>query len=589
MNTIKKWISGGLATAGLLMLNACGEDFLTRTPQGTFNPNAVTDARGIDALLTGAYGMLDGIPSVGPSWHGAGSNWVFGEIPSDNAYKGTDAGDQPEQTAIERYVWTVTNEHVRGKWRTLYNGVARTNDVLDNLALVEDLDTARRRVISAEARFLRGFYHFEAKKMWNNIPFIDEQDYNKEVPDSAKVPNTEDAWPRIEADFMYAMQNLPDAFPGEPGRATRWAAMGMLAKSYLYQGFDPYTGAPNPQKLQQALTLFNQIIASNRFALMDRYGDNFSAAPANRNNRESIFEIQYSVTSSAGGGGGLGDELAWPYNTGPGGCCGFYQPSQNLVNAYKTDASGLPLINTFNETDVTSDQGLSSDQPFTPYAGTLDPRLDHTVGRRGIPYKDWGVHPGRTWVRDQAYAGPYSPKKHIPERQFFGVNPGNNRLHSNNYRYMRLSQVLLWAAECEVEVGSLTRARDLVNQIRRRAANPDGFVRGADGAPAANYVVREYPAGAPQFATKEAARNAVRFEERLETSMEGHRFFDLVRWGIAEPTLNAYLTKERTQRTYLSGATFTKNRNEFYPIPFEEILNSAINGQPTLRQNQGYQ
>ncbi|MGF7217172.1 hypothetical protein GGR92_003345 [Spirosoma lacussanchae] len=589
MKTIKKWGYAGMLSVLVMTMNGCGEDFLTRTPQGTFSPDAVTDARGIETLLTGAYGLLDGIPASGSTWHGAVSNWVFGGLTSDDAYKGTDAGDQPEQTALERYVWVVTNEHVRGKWRTLYNGVSRTNDVLDNLAQVQNLDTARRRVITAEARFLRGFYHFEAKKMWNNIPYIDEQDYNKEVPDSAKVPNTENAWPRIEADFQFAMQNLPDQFPGEPGRATRWAAMGMLAKCYMHQAFDPYTGAPNSAKLQQAQTLLNQVIASGRFALMPNFGDNFSAAPANRNNRESLFEVQYSVTSSAGGGGGLGDELAWPYNTGPGGCCGFYQPSQNLVNAYKTDANGLPLPATFNNTDVTSDQGITSDQPFTPYAGTLDPRLDHTVGRRGIPFKDWGVHPGRAWIRDQAYAGPYSPIKHIPERQFFGVNPGNNRLHSNNYRYLRYDHILLWAAEVEVEIGSLAKARDYVNQIRRRAANPDGFVKTAAGQPAANYVIKEYPATSTAFATKEAARQAVRFENRLEFAMEGHRFFELVRWGIAEPTLNAYLTTERTKRTYLTGATFVKNRNEFFPIPFEEILNSNLNGRPTLTQNQGYQ
>ncbi len=595
-------ITASLSMAGLLVFNSCSDEFLTRQPQAQYSPTAVQTGPGVEALLVGAYGQLDGIPVPGSSWYGAISNWVFGGLPSDDAYKGTDAGDQPEQTFIERYVWLTTNDHVRGKWGALYNGVARANDVLQNLQVVTDLSSTRKAQIEAEARFLRGFYHFEAKKMWKNIPYIDDKTYDKSNPNSTKVANTEDAWSKIEADFTAAMNGLPDAFDGQPGRATKWSAMAMLAKCKMFQAFDPYTGAVNTSALQAAKTLLDQIIASNRFSLTTSYGDNFSAAPSNRNNKEAVFEVQYSLTAAADGGGNQGDGLAWPYNAGPGGCCGFYQPSQNLVNAFQTDSNGLPLLDTFNSNDVKNDEGIAgNDVAYMPETKPLDPRLDHTVGRRGIPYKDWtpnSVHPGKDWVRDQAYGGPFSPKKHVAEKAYSGVSGWTN-LNANNYRYIRYAHILLWAAEAEAEVGSLEKARQYVNMVRARAANPEGYVMGkltgydskglavVDASqPAANYLVKQYPSSA--FATKELARKAIRFEHRLEFGMEGTRFFDLVRWGIAESTLNAYVAKERNRRTYLNGASFVKNKNEYYPIPQQEIINSAVGGQAVLKQNQGY-
>ena len=215
------------------------------------------------------------------------------------------------------------------------------------------------------------------------------------------------------------------------------------------------------------------------------------------------------------------------------------------------------------------------------------PRLDWTVGRRGIPYLDWGLHPGKTYVRDQAYGGPYSPKKHVMYRSDVGTNTfaGNPRLNANNYRMIRYSHVLLWLAEVEVELGNLEKARGYVNQIRRRAANPDGWVKKPDGTPAANYVIREYE---QVWVDQAQARKAVQFEQRLEFGMEGHRRFDLVRWGIAAETLNAYYAVEGNKRAYLKGVTFVKGKHEYFPLPIQEILNSQVGGVPTLKQNPGY-
>lgn len=329
------------------------------------------------------------------------------------------------------------------------------------------------------------------------------------------------------------------------------------------------------------------IVASGQYKLVDKYNDNFRVAT--NNNAESIFEVQYSVNDGAAGGenGNIGSTLNYPYGGGVTTCCGFFQPSQNLVNTFKTDVTGLPLLDTFNDSDVVNDQGIDANAPFTTETGTLDPRLDWTVGRRGIPFLDWGTHPGKAYIRDQAYGGPYSPKKHVMYRSDVGTNTfaGNPRLNANNYRMIRYSHVLPWLAEIEVENNNPEGARAYVNMIRKRAANPDGFVKNVDGTPAANYVISEYLA---PWTDQALARKAVQFEQRLEFGMEGHRRFDLVRWGIADQTLNAYYLIEGNKRSYLKGVQFVKGKHEYFPIPLQEILNSQVAGQPTLQQNPGY-
>jgi len=571
---------------------SCQDSFLSKDPQGQYSPTALKTPSGVEGILIGAYAMLDGQGLDGQdSWNNDIQSWVFGGLASDDSYKGTDAGDQPEQSFIEKYDFQPTNNHIKNKWRGLYKGIARANDALNTLTEVAAVTADRRKQIIAEARFLRGVYHFEAKKMWKTIPYIDEKTYKLDDLESTKVPNDKDVWPLIEADFVAAIDGLPET-QSQVGRPTKWAARAFLAKLYMYQGWNVTTGVANTVALTKAKTILDQIVNSGKFSLMPNFQDNYLIAT--RNNKESIFEVQYSVSSASGDAASAGVGLAHPY-IDPWGCCGFYQPSQNLVNAYKTDADGLPLLETFNDTDVKNDQGLKYTDPFTPYAGNLDPRLDHTVGRRGILFKDFKIH-GPDFIRDPTYAGPYSPKKHIAEKAGFGINGWGN-LSSNNYRMVRYDMILLWLAEAEVELGNLENARKLVNQIRTRAANPASFVKKAVqgpasrddftvlNEPAANYVIKTYDKPWTDAAT---ARKAVRFESRLEFAMEGHRFFDLQRWGIAAETLNKYVAVEATKRIYKKGAIFTKGKNEYFPIPQEAIDRSYKAGAATLTQDPAY-
>lgn len=556
---------------------SCKDDFLEVSPTGSITENQLVTLNGLEGSLVGSYSVLTG---RGGFYAGV-SNWLWGSILGGDANKGTNSGDQSQVNEIQAYNPQPTNGSIFEKYSITYEGIARANTVIRLVPqadpLVSEADKTR---ILAEARFLRGFYYFELKKLFDDTPYIDETvDYGSGVE---TVPNNQDLWPKIEADFQFAANNLP-ATQASVGRVNSWAAKAYLAKAYMFQ-----------QKFADAKVLFDDIIANGRtsndlkYGLVDKYGDLFRAA--NDNNKEIVFSVQAAAGTGTVNNANPEFVLNFPYTGGPAGCCGFFQPSFELVNSFRT-SGGLPLLdgshnNPANE--VKTDQGVPASAAFAPDAGPLDPRLDHSVGRRGLPYLDHGNHPGVSWIRDQTYGGPYTPKKFVwtKEEEAAGLvdksswTPGYSAI---NVATMRFADVLLMAAEAEVEVGSLEKAREYVNLVRARAQNPEGFVTSA-GVPAANYVIGIYSA---PWTDQAVARNAVRFERKLELSGEGHRFFDLKRWGIAAPTLNAYLNYERgkVSASPFIGASFVAGKSELLPIPQREI---DILGADILQQNPGY-
>ncbi|MCF0059107.1 RagB/SusD family nutrient uptake outer membrane protein [Dyadobacter sp. CY356] len=585
-----------------VMLDGCQGD-LDIAAQGALSEEQLYNRAGVDALLVGAYAALDAqyygngsaLNLAGTNaWEASPDNWTFGSIAGGDAHKGSDGSDQPAIDAIAKFSADPSNSYFNSKWRSVYEGINRANSVIRVLALVPEISEADRLNINAQARFLRGHYYFELKKMWNNVPWIDE---TIATADAASQTNTVDIWPKIEADFQYAYQNLP-ATQSEVGKVNKWAAGTYLAKSYLYE-----------KKYQEAKTLFDAVIAQGvtsnglKYALTKRFEDNFDAATDNSS--ESVFAIQMVANDGTNNiaNANQGDMLNFPYGDSPFRCCGFFQPSQDLVNSYRTDASGLPYVDDYNTHAVKSDQGLASTAPFTPDAGTLDPRLDWTVGRRSLPYHDWGYHPGASWIRSPggAYAGPYSPKKNIYWQATQDIYSDQSSWAPGtaiNYNVIRFADVILMAAEAEAQLNNLTQAETYVNLVRARAADPVNYVykyandsdpvAGFSTTPAANYKIALYPSGSFASLGQSGALKAIYFERKLELAMEGHRFFDLVRWGTAQTTLNAYFTYEGTVATDIRGGSFSAAKNNYYPIPQRQIDLSTQSGSSSLTQNAGY-
>ncbi|MGV3505327.1 MAG: RagB/SusD family nutrient uptake outer membrane protein [Adhaeribacter sp.] len=578
---ISKISLGALLLAGVLA--ACKEKFLEVDPVGVYSEPSLTNLKGVEGMLIGAYAALDGRPETQTS---GSTNWVTGSVAADDANKGTEPSDFNTINDIELYLQLPSNGPVTDKWVGAVDGIGLANQTLRTLAAATDVGEADRKRLEGEARFLRGFFHLEGRKVFGpGFPYIGEQATKTE--DYKAIPNQTDIWPQIEADLKFAFDNLPAKMP-QKGRVNKWAAGAFLAKAMMFQA-----------KYGPALALLNDILANgttaagDKYALNENYGANFRIAT--KNSPETVFAIQYSISDGApnNSNGNYENTLNFPHGSGdkPGGCCGFFQPSQALVNSFMTDAAtGLPAFNPLTPNGVNSDYQLESKDPFTPYAGTVDPRLDHTVGRRGVQYLDWGVHPGRDWIREVSNGGPYSPKKNVHTRaelneKSAGTGSWGQAVNALSFPLMRFSDVILMAAEAEAQAGSLTLATDHVNRVRARAANVASFVNNPDGTPAANYKVGLYPA----FGSKDEAMRAIMEERKLEFGMEGHRKFDLVRWGIADQVLNAYVAFEKTYIPKFVNAKFTKGQDEYMPVPENAIATSRTpDGQFNLKQNTGY-
>ena len=553
----------------VLSVVSCSDEFLDVAPTGSLSSTELSSEAGLEGSLVAAYSMLLGRSG----FYSDSSNWFWGSIRGGEANKGTNAGDQSQVNEVQAYAAQTTNESVQQKYRAVYEGVARANATL-KLVVTDDavagVSEGTRNRITSEARFLRGHYYFELKKNFNNTPYVDEN-WDEITP----VGNTADLWPFIEADLKFAYDNLPGTM-GDAGRANKWAAGAYYGKALLFQG-----------KYSEARTVLADVVNNGMTANGQPYDLNANYADAfrspNDNSAESVFAVQAAAGTGDIQNANAGLVLNFPNGPGaPGGCCGFFQPSFELANSFRT-AGGLPLLDgSYNDAGnaLVTDMGLESDAAFEVDADPVDTRLDHSVGRRGIPYLDWGPHPGKNWIRDQPYAGPYAPKKFI---YYQGGNGTENDLSSwtpgytaVNYNIIRFADVLLMLAEAEVEAGSLDEAAALVDRVRTRAANSTI----ADSP--ANYDVATYGS----FGSQEMGRNAVRMERKLELSGEGHRMYDLVRWGIAAPVLNAYLAYEGPKlNAPYAGASFDAGQDEYLPIPQVEI---DLIGSDVLIQNPGY-
>jgi len=606
-----------LAGTALALLSGAAllgcKDFLSKNsnPQGALDQSTLATQGGVEGTLIGAYRGLDCTYASG-AWGCAVSNWAFGSATSDDAYKGSEATDQPPVDQLEEFHWSTPDAqgYINDKWRAMYEGVSRANATLRLLKQVNTqspglIPTAESNGIQGEAIFLRAHYLFEAYRMWGNIPYYreDDTDFRKSNEDQAAVVAD------LIKDLDQAISLLP-ATPrhGQVGRVTKWTAKAYKGRVQAYAG--NWAGA---------LTTLRDVQQNGPYKLESSFDHVWTGFKQYENGPETIFAYQASVNdgNTDGENSNYGERLNFPHSGSPFGCCGFHQPSQNLVNFYRVDASGLPLALSSNSWNADSANFTAAVSASTP----VDPRLDWTVGRDGVPYKDWGPHE-QGWIRSPAYGGHYSPKKNMHEAASgaqSSVGWTNTQLNSVNIHIFRYADALLMLAEAEVEAGSLENARAIVNQIRARAGQTaQGCGTPADAALAkkltdlypscagdsriavplndpsikwATYRVGQY---LTPWTDKATARTAVQYERRLELAMEGQRFFDLRRWKIADKVLNDYLKNgvgggaEQDRRPQLKNAEAFSAKHYLFPIPDLQLQLSQVNGTSTLKQNTGW-
>lgn len=571
------------------MLVGCSDDFLENKPQGSLSDGVMNSTEAIDLLVNSAYAGLTGFTNEqGDPWVRPTSNWSFGEVRADNAYKGGGGeGDLWDVHAMETFQVQSNNGNIDGKWFNLYSLISRCNAALRvlNAADAEAVPVKESRI--AEMKVLRSHFYFELVRLFNKVPYVDE---NLPTNEYVNVPNDEfsrdEHLQRIADELLEAAESLPER-QTEVGRINRNIALAYAAKVKLYQAYeqDPQTHAViniNKTLLNEVVTLIDKV---NGYSLLPDFQG--LDLVANENGSESVFAIQYSMNDGSGDAGRVNwsNLLNSPGGNSPYHGDGFFLPSQDLINAYQTDANGLPVFDYQSRPDYAvvtfiddEHQTLSNTEP------TVDPRLDFVVGRPTITYKTYPNTPCQSWVRDRGVYGHNCAKR-------FWVSPESPDMYQGwpwgasqlNWQIIRYADLLLYKAEALIEIGGdgLEQARTLINQVRKRAMDSE-YVKDFNDPTkdAANYKIGLYPASGW---TQEYARQALRTEMRLEKALEGERFFDLVRWGIAKDVMTAYFNAEKDNRIYYDGAVFDAGE-EYYPIPVAQYNFSL--GRYT--QNPGY-
>lgn len=569
MNKIKT-----LFTAATLALSlaSCGGSDLDVAPSGVLTEEQVSNSENVDALIIAAYSYLGNDHYTAPNFL-----WPTGNLRAGDAHKGGNGpGDIFAYHALSLYQPIVPDMESfppdlidlnNKKWVRNYTGISRANSALAVIANAPDAieNSAAKQ---SELRFIRSIFYFDLKIHHKHIPWIDETMTQDQILSATnRELSDQELWDKIAADFEFAANNLPQT-QKDVGRASALSAKAYLAKTLLYQAYEQNELHQviniNKDKLVKVVALVDEIEEAGVYGLFDDYANNFLFE--SENGKESVFAIQRSLNDGSPDGRGSWPSALNAPMAGGFGCCGFHVPTENFVNAFKTDQQGLPLFDSFNDFnyDMTTD--------------SVDPRLDHTVAMEGKPFKydENLIHGGDSWARAPGIYGNFTAMKDLehPDCSCRGEN-GPFPIFSLNTPLIRYADVLLWKAEALIELDRYDEALPIINRIRERAKNSTGKLHNAS-----IYNMGLYTS----FDSKEQARAALRFERRLELGLEGHRFFDLVRWGIAKETIDSYLAIEAVRKPYLVDAIFTKGKHEYLPIPNQQMILSG----GSYTQNPGY-
>lgn len=575
MNKINKYI----LAASLGLLTASCSDFLDeQVPQGTLSDEQVNTPAYADKQVTAAYAVFATAEDINASF----SLWNY-DVRSDDAYKGgstTNDGDVFHQLEVEQGV-LATNWNLNDIWVRLYNSISRVNAAIHAVENCDESFKMKEQRL-AELRFLRAYAHFQLKRLFKNIPFVISTDLTYEQ--YSEIKNTEytndEGWKLLAEDLEKAYEVLPDV-QADKGRPTKAACAAFLAKVYLYKAYRQDNASNheitsiNKEDLQKVIEYTNpSIYAAGGYALEDDIHNNFRPEEMFENGCESLWAIQYSRNDGTKYGTlNLGYGLICPniVNVTDGGC-DFYKPSQNLVNAFRTDDQGLPLLDSFNEKnyDETKDN--------------VDPRLFLTVGMPGFPYMfnaNYMMDESSNWSRSGGLYGYNVTLKHNVDPALLDqyLIKSSFWASSMNRIVFRYADVILMRAEAYAQLNESAEAIKLVNQIRSRAANSTQMISSYPS----KYGVKFYCKNYSGSYSAEETLKIVKMERRLELAMESERFLDLVRWGDAANVLNEYFDQEKYRCNIYEGANFTANKNEYLPIPYQQV--AAANG--NYKQNCG--
>lgn len=549
-----------IAALAAFTLNSC--EFLEVTPQGILDEEQVKDPSQIESLCIAAYSALGNDHYDKPF-----SLWPYGNVRSDDAYKGGN-----DQTDIAAFHFYEISENIKtdfgeadGLWFFAFEAISRANSALAVLKTVDEAAFSSKNVRMGEMYFLRGHFYFLLKEVFGHVPFVNE---DTPLDDYDKVSNTlpnDEQWKLICDDFQKAYDRLPVS-QNEVGRANRIAAAAYLSKAYLFKAYrqderNNIVGTPDSEDMEQVLKYTAEVMNSS-YGLEPDMANCFLPGTF-QNGKESLFAVQYSTSDGTMFGRlNWSDVLSVPMGLG---CCDFHKPSQNLVNAFRTQ-NGLPRFDDY-------DNRILKYTDFAPNTESgkqemeeneMDPRLFHTVALPGIPYKyNEELIYEESWNRAPKIYGTYASLKENVDPScdcFKNVSPFY--ANSKNRIILRYADVLLMRAEAFIELNRESEARPLINQLRERAQSTV-FIPYAK-----NLKIKAYPTDGW---TQEYARKALRWERRLELAMEGNRFFDLVRWGIASNVLNDYFKSEAQRREFLKEGKFDKNQDEYIPIPQQQI------------------
>lgn len=577
---MKKIFQYILVAVSLFSVTSC-DSFIEVEPEGVIDEQLAMENP--DKMVTAAYSML------GDCWYTYPFNlWPYGDVASDDCLKGgsgtTDTGYHPME------IWstlTSTPGEFDELWYRLYCAISRCNRALVSVAEYgEDklgAETAKQR--DAEVRFLRAHFYFKLLTMFRQIPWIDEEVYKNNAQEQTRNDEFtyEQLFQKIIDDFKVAYDVLP-AEQQDGGRVNKIAAASYLAKCYLTlawgDGYEATNGVNHiNQDYMNKVVEYTDVVKSSKYGYLEDFGDIF--LPEYKNSKESIFAVQcsdYKDDNTTFGRANWSNMLNGCWGIWS---CGwdFHKPSQNLVSAFKTK-DGLPDFDNF---DKTIDYPING----VPTAQKWDPRLFHTVGMPTFPYK---YEESYTLTKDNSRTpntyGYYTSLKEVPQRSKGETYNSPWQAFDMNDYVFRYSDVMLMRAEALIETGQLAEARTIINDIRQRAKNSVAkhIQYAADQCEIALYPDT-------YFKDKETARKCLQWERRLELAMENGRYFDLRRWGIASKILNAYFETEKndvydgqTYAQYLKDAHYTPGKNEFYPVPYNQLY--YVPG--LYSQNKGY-